>query len=110
MGDMTEWINQEPDPESWDDQPETWTMRDGTKILIRDMTDSHLINALRMMNRKGFVPAQEVVDYLCGGRPNGDAAMDAWNEGLQELAEKHPSRKMDDLAAEALQRGLEWRQ
>lgn len=111
MGDMADFINdQDPFPEDWDNRPATWTTREGDVIQISDMTDSHLINTLRMMDRKGFVPATEVIEYLSGSRPNGDAAMDAWEEGLRELYEKIPSNKMDELAAEAMQRGLEWKQ
>ncbi len=117
MGDMADFINDQipywgeddfNEPEE-EDGPATWTTREGVKMLVSDMTDTHLVNALRLMDRKGFVPAQEFSDYMCGSQPNGEAAMDAWNEGLSEMMEKHPSSKMDDLAAEAMQRGIEWR-
>lgn len=111
MGDMADYINErDPFPEEEEGGPATWTTREGDVILISEMTDRHLINTLRMLDRKGFVPAEEMVSYLCGSQPNGEAAMDAWTEGLMELAEKIPSEKMDDLAAEAMQRGLQWRE
>lgn len=110
MGDMADFINdQDPYPMEEDQGPATWTTSEGDVILISEMTNPHLINALRMMERKGFIPAEEVTDFLLSSRPNGDAAMDAWNQELDQILEKKPSSKMADLVAEAMQRNLEWR-
>lgn len=29
-----------------------WTTKDGTKIAIKDMTDSHIVNAIKIFNKK----------------------------------------------------------
>lgn len=39
-----------------------WTTRDGTKVRIRDMTDSHLLNTIRMLDR--FASAQRQVALI----------------------------------------------
>ena len=31
---------------------ETWTMRDGTKIAVKDMESSHIKNCMRMLEKK----------------------------------------------------------
>lgn len=59
-----------------------WTTRDGTKIDIRDMTDTHLSNAINMLDRRietlqdelsacfGF-PSDSMASYYAEGEVNG---------------------------------------
>ena len=35
----------------------TWTQRDGKQILVPNMTDSHLANAIRLLEREGKAPS-----------------------------------------------------
>jgi hypothetical protein len=41
-----------------DDPEQYWEMQGGSRIRIKDMTDSHLRNTLRMLHRKGINPPQ----------------------------------------------------
>uniref|UniRef100_A0A6M3IU99 Uncharacterized protein n=1 Tax=viral metagenome TaxID=1070528 RepID=A0A6M3IU99_9ZZZZ len=52
----------QPTPEE-DDVP-TWTMRDGTRIKVADMTTSHIENALAMLRRQGAVSPKAVYRSL----------------------------------------------
>jgi len=62
MGDMADWILSQadwddPDWDEGDTKPRTpdgyWRQKDGTLIEIKKMTDSHLVNAISLCERRG---------------------------------------------------------
>ena len=93
-----------------------WTMRDGTKIAIRDMTDSHLRNTLRMLIRNA---ERRLLGVAIAGNPfdgGPEGAEDAWNDGFDAMCALDPvslasetwGPVFDRLEREADRRGLEW--
>ena len=54
-----------------------WKMKDGTKIKIKDMEDSHVLNAYKMLRRNGWIGISELVTYL-GPGPSGEVAQEAF--------------------------------
>ena len=90
-----------------------WTMRDGTKIAIRDMTDSHLRNALRVLVRAAIVQRAKDVSTPCPF--GGDGAIDAFDDAMAELIEQSPEEiaaelwpEFARLEKEAERRDLDW--
>jgi len=83
-----------------------WKTRDGRVIPVVDMTDDHLRNTLRMIQRAGYVHSKQFVSllmYACSEfTPDGaaDAAKQEW-----EVA--RCSKHTDAILDEAERRGIE---
>jgi len=85
-----------------------WTTKAGEKVRVCDMTDSHLVNTIRWLQRAEFANGFALAS-LPG--PNGEHAQDAHDEWIRELAEREPGDVWpiyDDMVEEARERGLRW--
>ena len=69
-----------------------WTMRDGTKIAIKDMDDKHLVNTIRLIERK--VSEKYGRDISCGykmlGFLQGEQALMDVESSLDQMEEDGP--------------------
>lgn len=93
-------------------QTKLWKMKNGEKIRICDMGDSHLLNAIRMLERYAeCFRLREVAEFYAYPAPTSDNALDCWEGAERELAEKswtdylYPSL-YDELLLDALRREL----
>lgn len=77
---------------------ETWTTKDGRRIPIREMTDQHLKNAIRFLERN------DPVDYL-GSPPTGEMASYYWEREI-DVACQHHLEATTSLTAELTRRGI----
>lgn len=82
-----------------------WTKRDGTKIRIKDMDDRHLLNCIKMLERR-HQQELENLPYPCfqGEMAQMYAEMD-WEAAMTSTAESY-FEIMPHLLDEAERRGL----
>jgi hypothetical protein len=78
----------------------TWITKTGKEMEISEMTDSHLLNAIKYVERR----AKEGIG-VCGGQYYGEGECDYWEE---TVSGKEARDLMDygELKTEAKKRGL----
>lgn len=66
-----------------------WKTRHGGSIRVCDMTDSHLLNTMRMLEKRSEVLSQEAVDsgYAVLSSMNGEMAQYSIESDLREMEE-----------------------
>lgn len=84
-----------------------WKQKDGTKIRIKDMSDQHLLNTIKYLERKADEVARMVPYPQFNGEMAQFCAEQAWNS-LQD----NPTDNVlagtiyDDLCEEYIRRGM----
>lgn len=91
-------------------QTAVWTTREGQRLRLCDMADSHLLNTLRFLKRA--VHAQEVALVLSAPAMNGEQAQYAQDQAFDEVMcepEEHECAMppiYDKMLVEAKRSGL----
>jgi hypothetical protein len=83
-----------------------WTQRDGTPIAIKDITDSHLLAAARLLRREGFIGPRALAAYL-GPGPTADGASLAFKQEQGQAFDAPVSPFVDLFDDEIKRRGLQ---
>ena len=70
--------------------PTIWVTKDGTRIPVKDMTDSHLVNTIRLLQRRASLMKlrsdwRDICDM--GPEPNGDMAALDFDQAASHLME-----------------------
>jgi len=96
-------------------KPGVWVTRDGAKMRIRDMTNSHLLNSIRMLERNKERAQEQAIElmYRSLGGLHGEHAIDAGEQALDFLengeVDTHDIFPVYvELTDEAERRGLNW--
>ena len=99
------------------DTVKIWKTKEGNDILINDMTDSHLLNSIKFLERYEQHVRWNLVkqiDFLLGGT-TGEIAQDMMNDHIDDLIMDHEDSPdlfeeycpaYYDLVEEAKSRGL----
>jgi hypothetical protein len=95
MADNLDDLLQQLDKIAYTDSDEVWVTRDKRRIFIKDMSNTHLINALHFMRRA----VQQYLYKLCKGPGPAD-----WRACLSGTRR----RVLENMEAEALKRGIDW--
>ena len=66
-----------------------WHTKDGRRLFIAEMTDTHLLSTIRFLYRNEEVLRLRYFGKYFGGEgPSGDAAQYAYEQALEEFADR----------------------
>lgn len=93
-------------------QTKLWTTKDSSKLRICDMSDEHLLNTIRMLQRFGETQRiNATVFYTTCLGPQGEMAQDCFNQEfdtvLESTFEDYVPEIYRNLVEDAERRGLE---
>ena len=92
-------------------QTKKWTTKEGKKIRICDMSDSHLLNSIKMIERQSRLRLEgELSFYMSCPLPNGEMAQDGFDQEFDALLDATPDDFLPciyyNLVDDARRRGI----
>lgn len=104
--ELKEWEKpQKADPKKF--SKDTWITKDGRKIKIKDLSENHIYNIVRMLNRS--FQAETLNMVITARNLNGDVASYHADEVIAEIDEAGPAGMFpiyESLAEEMLSRDM----
>lgn len=63
-----------------------WTTKEGKKIRVMDMSDSHLVNTIKFLRKAASARISSDIDMAISTPPmNGEMAQELFEQGFEEL-------------------------
>jgi hypothetical protein len=85
-----------------------WKQKNGKKIKVKNMTNEHIINCIKMLRRNDFIDPEIVNVYLKCTPPSSDAAQDCFDREFEFVLSKIPCKWITIFKKELKQRGVSY--
>lgn len=91
----------------------TWVTKEGQRIKIKDMTDSHILNTIRMLERNAKIYQEVMIPqaYAVLSSMRGEGAQFCMEQEIRSLEDADPTELIDcptydALVEEAMKRNI----
>lgn len=84
-----------------------WRTKDGRKLMAEEMSTEHIVSALSLLKRKGFVSLSTLEFYLTCRPPTGEGAQIAFGQECSRIFAAPASPFIDIFEEELKKRGGE---